>query len=123
MTEDAMTPVIELTGIEKIYDTGSVRVHALRNVSLEIQPGEFVAIMGTSGSGKSTLMNILGCLDRPTAGRYLMEGVDISQLDKDQRADVRNRKLGFVFQALRRTTAACRHCAGAGEQPLDAPGR
>jgi len=103
-----MTPVIELTGIEKIYDTGAVRVHALRNVNLEIQPGEFVAIMGTSGSGKSTLMNILGCLDRPTAGRYLMEGVDISQLDKDQRADVRNRKLGFVFQGfnlLRRTTA------------------
>jgi len=103
-----MTPVIELTSIEKIYDTGSVRVHALRNVNLEIQPGEFVAIMGTSGSGKSTLMNILGCLDRPTAGRYLMEGVDISQLDKDQRADVRNRKLGFVFQGfnlLRRTTA------------------
>src|ERR1051326_9194175 len=101
-------PVIELTGIEKIYDTGAVRVHALRNINLEIQRGEFVAIMGTSGSGKSTLMNILGCLDRPTAGRYLMEGVDISQLDKDQRADVRNRKLGFVFQGfnlLRRTTA------------------
>jgi putative ABC transport system ATP-binding protein len=102
------TPVIQLVGIEKIYDTGSVRVHALRNVDLTIQPGEFVAIMGTSGSGKSTLMNILGCLDRPTAGQYLLEGVDISQLDKDQRADVRNRKLGFVFQGfnlLRRTTA------------------
>jgi putative ABC transport system ATP-binding protein len=102
------TPVIELLSIEKIYDTGSVRVHALRNVNLTIQPGEFVAIMGTSGSGKSTLMNILGCLDRPTAGQYLLEGVDISQLDKDQRADVRNRKLGFVFQGfnlLRRTTA------------------
>jgi putative ABC transport system ATP-binding protein len=102
------TPVIQLVGIEKIYDTGSVRVHALRNVNLTIQPGEFVAIMGTSGSGKSTLMNILGCLDRPTAGQYLLEGVDISQLDKDQRADVRNRKLGFVFQGfnlLRRTTA------------------
>jgi len=102
------TPVIQLIGIEKIYDTGSVRVHALRNVNLEIQPGEFVAIMGTSGSGKSTLMNILGCLDRPTSGKYLLEGVDISQLDKDQSADVRNRKLGFVFQGfnlLRRTTA------------------
>ena len=101
-------PVIELTGIEKIYDTGAIRVHALRNVNLEIQRGEFVAIMGTSGSGKSTLMNILGCLDRPTAGRYRLEGVDISQLDKDQRAFVRNRKLGFVFQGfnlLRRTTA------------------
>jgi putative ABC transport system ATP-binding protein len=101
-------PVIQLSGIEKVYDTGSVRVHALRNVNLEIQQGEFVAIMGTSGSGKSTLMNILGCLDRPTAGQYLMHGVDISQLDRDQRADVRNRKLGFVFQGfnlLRRTTA------------------
>src|SRR4051794_28730364 len=102
------TPGIQLSGIEKIYDTGSVRVHALRHVNLDIQPGEFVAIMGTSGSGKSTLMNILGCLDRPTAGQYLLEGVDISQLNKDQRADVRNRKLGFVFQGynlLRRTTA------------------
>jgi putative ABC transport system ATP-binding protein len=102
------TSVIELSGIEKIYDSGAVRVHALRNVSLAIERGEFVAIMGTSGSGKSTLMNILGCLDRPTAGRYRLEGVDISQLDKDQRADVRNRKLGFVFQGfnlLRRTTA------------------
>ena len=98
-------PVIELTGIEKIYDTGAVRVHALRNVNLEIQRGEMVAIMGTSGSGKSTLMNILGCLDRPTAGRYLMEGVDISQLDKDQRADVRNRKLGFVFVSFRQRCA------------------
>jgi len=102
------TPVIELVGIEKVYNTGSIRVHALRNVNLEVEKGEFVAIMGTSGSGKSTLMNILGCLDRPTAGQYLLEGMDVSQLDKDQRADVRNRKLGFVFQGfnlLRRTTA------------------
>ncbi len=102
------SPVIELKGIEKVYDTGAVRVHALRNVNLQIEHGEFVAIMGTSGSGKSTMMNILGCLDRPTAGQYLLEGVDISRLDKDQRADVRNRKLGFVFQGfnlLRRTTA------------------
>src|SRR5579871_1497610 len=102
------TPVIQLMNIEKIYDTGAMRVHALRNINLEIEHGEFVAIMGTSGSGKSTLMNILGCLDRPTSGQYLLEGVDISQLDKDQRADVRNRKLGFVFQGLnllRRTTA------------------
>lgn len=102
------TPTIQLTGIEKIYDTGAVRVHALRNINLVIEPGEFVAVMGASGSGKSTLMNILGCLDRPTSGQYLLEGVDISQLDKDQRAGVRNRKLGFVFQGfnlLRRTTA------------------
>ncbi len=100
--------VIHLEGIEKVYDTGAVRVHALRHVSMEVARGEFVAIMGTSGSGKSTLMNILGCLDRPTAGRYLLEGIDVSQLDKDQRADVRNRKIGFVFQGfnlLRRTTA------------------
>ena len=102
------TPVIELVGIEKVYNTGSIRVHALRNVNLEVEKGEFVAIMGTSGSGKSTLMNILGCLDRPTAGQYLLEGMDVSQLDKDQRADVRNRKLGFVFQSfnlLSRTAA------------------
>jgi len=103
-----MSPVIQLENIEKVYDTGAVPVYALRDVNLEIRRGEFVAIMGTSGSGKSTLMNILGCLDRPTAGRYLLEGMDVSQLDKDQRAIVRNQKLGFVFQGfnlLRRTTA------------------
>jgi len=100
--------VISLEGIEKVYNTGAVRVHALRHVDLEIERGEFVAVMGASGSGKSTVMNILGCLDRPTAGRYLLDGVDVSRLNKDQRADVRNRKLGFVFQGfnlLRRTTA------------------
>jgi len=103
-----MSPVIQLENIEKVYDTGAVPVYALRDVNLEIRRGEFVAIMGTSGSGKSTLMNILGCLDRPTAGRYLLEGMDVSQLDKDQRAIARNQKLGFVFQGfnlLRRTTA------------------
>ena len=102
------SPVIELQGIEKIYETGAIRVHALRNINLEVDRGEFVAIMGTSGSGKSTMMNILGCLDRPTSGRYLLDGIDVSGLDKDQRADIRNRKLGFVFQGfnlLRRTTA------------------
>ena len=102
------TPVIQLENIQKVYDTGAVPVHALRDVNLAIHRGEFVAVMGTSGSGKSTLMNILGCLDHPTAGRYLLEGMDVSQLDKDQRAIVRNQKLGFVFQGfnlLRRTTA------------------
>jgi putative ABC transport system ATP-binding protein len=102
------TPVIQLEHIEKVYETGAIQVHALRDVNLEVEAGEFVAIMGTSGSGKSTMMNILGCLDRPTAGRYLLDGMDVSQLDRDQRADVRNQKLGFVFQGfnlLRRTTA------------------
>jgi len=100
--------VIHLENIHKVYDTGAVRVHALRGVSLDIRKGEFVAIMGSSGSGKSTLMNTLGCLDRPTSGRYLLDGMDVSTLGKDERADIRNRKLGFVFQGynlLRRTTA------------------
>jgi putative ABC transport system ATP-binding protein len=105
---DLYTPVIELAGIHKVYDTGAVRVHALRDVSLTADPGEFVAIMGASGSGKSTLMNIIGCLDRPTRGTYLLDGLDVSSLTKDQRADIRNRKIGFVFQGfnlLRRTSA------------------
>jgi len=103
-----MNNVIELLNIHKVYDTGAVRVHALKGVSLTVQAGEFVAIMGTSGSGKSTLMNIVGCLDRPTAGQYLLDGYDVSRLSKDRRADIRNRKIGFVFQGfnlLRRTTA------------------
>ncbi len=102
------TPVIELAGVEKIYLAGSVPVHALRHIDLEIYRGEFIAIMGASGSGKSTLMNILGCLDRPTRGSYFLEGVDVSGLDKDQRAGIRNGKIGFVFQGfnlLRRTSA------------------
>src|SRR5689334_9726 len=101
-------PVIDIENVHKVYDSGAIRVHALRGVSLQVQRGEFVAIMGTSGSGKSTLMNILGCLDRPTSGTYLLDGMDISLMDKDQRADIRNRKLGFVFQGfnlLRRTSA------------------
>ncbi|MBC8094171.1 MAG: ABC transporter ATP-binding protein [Akkermansiaceae bacterium] len=100
--------VIELDDIHKIYQTGEVDVHAVRGVSLGIQPGEFVAIMGASGSGKSTLMNTLGCLDRPTRGRYLLDGIDVSQLDRDELADIRNQKIGFIFQGfnlLSRTSA------------------
>lgn len=106
--ETAAHPVIQLSDVHKIYETGDVRVHALRGVSMEIEQGGFVAIMGTSGSGKSTMMNILGCLDRPSKGRYLLDGVDVSGFSKDDRADIRNRKLGFVFQGfnlLRRTSA------------------
>jgi putative ABC transport system ATP-binding protein len=101
-------PVISLDKIHKVYNSGAVRVHALRGVSLHIERGEFVAVMGASGSGKSTLMNILGCLDRPTSGQYLLDGSDVSQLSKDERADIRNRKIGFVFQGfnlLRRTSS------------------
>lgn len=100
--------VIKLENIRKVYRTGEVEVQAVRGVSLEIDPGEFVAIMGASGSGKSTLMNTLGCLDRPTAGRYLLDGVAVDGLDRRQLAVVRNHKLGFVFQSfhlLARTTA------------------
>jgi putative ABC transport system ATP-binding protein len=103
-----MNPVIHLSDIHKVYDTGAIRVHALRGVSLDIEGGEFVAVMGASGSGKSTLMNIVGCLDRPTSGTYLLDGEDVSAFSKDDRADIRNRKIGFVFQGfnlLRRTTA------------------
>ena len=105
---ESATPLIQLERIHKIYSSGDVEMHALRGVSLNIYPGEFVAIMGTSGSGKSTMMNILGCLDRPTRGTYLLDGQDISQWEKDERADIRNRKIGFVFQGfnlLSRTSA------------------
>ena len=103
-----MSPVIELEDITKIYQAGAVEVHALRQLSLRIESGEFVALMGSSGSGKSTLMNILGCLDRPTDGRYLLHGTDVSDLDTEELADIRNEKLGFVFQNFNlfsRTTA------------------
>jgi len=103
-----MSPVIQLEELHKSYDSGEVPVHAVRGVSLVIERGEFVAIMGASGSGKSTLMNMLGCLDRPSRGRYLLDGVDVSELDRDELAGLRNRKLGFVFQGfnlLARTTA------------------
>ena len=101
-------PVIQLEHIHKTYTMGDVQVHALRGVSLTIRAGEFVAIMGTSGSGKSTTMNILGCLDRPTKGNYILDGQDVSQMSKDERADIRSRKIGFVFQGfnlLSRTSA------------------
>ena len=103
-----MNAVIQLEDIHKVYHTGEVDVHAVRGVSAAIQTGEFVAIMGASGSGKSTLMNIIGCLDRATRGRYLLDGTDVSQLDRDDLADIRNEKIGFVFQGfnlLSRTSA------------------
>jgi putative ABC transport system ATP-binding protein len=103
-----MPSVVKIEDLHKIYDSGDVPVHAVRGVTLDIQQNEFVALMGASGSGKSTLMNMLGCLDRPTRGRYLLDGVDVSGLEKNELADIRNQKLGFVFQGfnlLSRTTA------------------
>ncbi len=99
-TSPLSEPVIQLQGIHKTYYMGDVEVPALRGISLTIHQGEFVAIMGASGSGKSTLMNIIGCLDRPTCGTYILDGQDVSQLSKDERADIRNRKIGFVFQGF-----------------------
>jgi putative ABC transport system ATP-binding protein len=94
------TPVIAITDLHKTYATGDVEVHALRQVSLSIHRGELVAVMGASGSGKSTLMNLLGTLDRPTSGRYLLDGTDVAELDDVQLARLRNRKIGFVFQSF-----------------------
>jgi putative ABC transport system ATP-binding protein len=104
----ASRPLILVEGVHKYYELGENRVHALRGVSAEVSPGGFVAIMGASGSGKSTFMNILGCLDRPSAGRYRLDGDDVSTLDKRELARIRNGKIGFVFQGfnlLARTTA------------------
>jgi putative ABC transport system ATP-binding protein len=106
--EPEARPVIQLDHIHKTYTMGDVDVHALRGVSLTIREGEFVAIMGASGSGKSTTMNIIGCLDRPTRGQYILDGQDVSEMSKDERADIRCQKLGFVFQGfnlLSRTSA------------------
>lgn len=95
-----MSELIRITDLNKIYDSGAVQVHALKNINLTIQQGEFIAIMGHSGSGKSTLMNILGCLDRPTDGQYLLDGIDIADQSNDELSDIRNQKIGFVFQAF-----------------------
>lgn len=93
-------PLIIVEGLTKVYGTGDAQVHALAGVNAKVDPGEFVAVMGPSGSGKSTLMNILGCLDRPTAGTYILDGRDVSRLNKKELAEVRNQKIGFVFQSF-----------------------
>src|SRR5215216_5756499 len=103
-----MAPVISVRNLVKTYTVGEVIVRALRGADLDVDPGEFVAVTGPSGSGKSTLMHILGCLDRPTSGQYILDGKDVSRMSKDELAAVRNRKIGFVFQGfnlLSRTTA------------------
>jgi putative ABC transport system ATP-binding protein len=108
MATTSSAPLIRIRDITKVYEMGDVEVHALRGVSLEIVEGEFLSIMGPSGSGKSTLMNIIGCLDQPTSGRYWLDGTDVGMLSDNNLADIRNQRIGFVFQTfnlLARTTA------------------
>jgi putative ABC transport system ATP-binding protein len=100
MIEPIHQPVIQVTDMVRDYRRGSSVVHALRSISLQVQTGEFVAVMGPSGSGKSTFMNMLGCLDRPTAGAYVLDGVEVSSLKPGQLADLRSQKLGFIFQGF-----------------------
>src|SRR5215469_4078645 len=107
-TSAEAVPVIDLRDLEKVYHAGEVDVRAVAGLTLRVTRGEFVAVMGASGSGKSTLMNILGCLDRPTGGSYRLDGREVTNLSRDERAIVRNRKIGFVFQSfnlLPRTSA------------------
>jgi putative ABC transport system ATP-binding protein len=95
-----MSAIIEMQGIRKVYDTGKVKVEALKGIDFSVQAGDFVAVVGPSGSGKSTLMNLIGCLDTPSEGRYRLGGEDVSKFTRDELADVRNRRVGFVFQGF-----------------------
>jgi putative ABC transport system ATP-binding protein len=100
ISKNAYAEIIHMDGIRKVYDTGKVKVEALKGIDLAVAKGEFVAVVGPSGSGKSTLMNLIGCLDTPTSGRYALGGEDVSRFTRDELADVRNRRVGFVFQGF-----------------------